>query len=139
MRQTLGSQNPGRLARPAVFMGVLTLIIVGMALITAVIPFRQILEQQARVASDSAELSRISIENELLSEEVEALNTPEEIERLARENLGYVMPGETAYVVLEPAESATLPSAPPVVDNEDDVPWYLAIWNFFTGADLSGG
>jgi cell division protein FtsB len=119
------------------FMGVLALIIVGMAVITAVIPFRQILEQQARVDGASAELARINLENELLNGEVQALQTPEEIERLARENLGYVMPGETAYVVLEPEETlATTPAAP--IAEVDDVPWYRAIWNFFTGADVSG-
>jgi cell division protein FtsB len=119
------------------FMGVLALIITGMALITAVIPFRQILEQRARVEGASAELSRMNLENEYLRGEVEALNTPGEIERLARENLGYVMPGETAYVVLEPEESLPETIAPPVVDNGDRVSWYQAIWNFFTGADLS--
>lgn len=128
-----------RLSRPAMFMGVLALIIAGMALITAVIPFRQILEQRARVEGASAELSRINLENEYLRSEVEALNTPGEIERLARENLGYVMPGETAYVVLEPEESLPETIDPTVVDNGDRVPWYQAIWNFFTGADLSAG
>jgi cell division protein FtsB len=127
-----------RLSRPAMFMGVLALIVAGIAVITAVIPFRQILEQQARVESASAELARINLENELLSGEVQALNTAEEIERLARENLGYVMPGETAYVVLEPEETlATTPVTS--VAEEEDVPWYVAIWNFFTGADMSGG
>lgn len=128
-----------KLSRPATFMGVLALIITGMAVITAVIPFRQIVEQQARVESASAELMRINLENEHLQSEVEALNTPEEIERLARENLGYVMPGEAAYVVLEPEEGLPETIAAPVVENGDRVPWYQAIWNFFTGADLSVG
>ena len=123
---------------PPMFMGVLALIVGGIAVITAVIPFRQILEQQARVESASAELARINLENELLSGEVQALNTPEEIERLARENLGYVMPGETAYVVLEPEETLATTPVTPVIE-EEDVPWYVAIWNFFTGADMSGG
>jgi cell division protein FtsB len=119
------------------FMGVFALIIAGTAVITAVIPFRQILEQQARVEGASAELARIQMENELLNREVQALQTPEEIERLARENLGYVMPGETAYVVLEPEETlSTVPAA--AIAAPDDLPWYLTIWNFFTGADVSG-
>ena len=131
-------QVSSKLARPAMFMGVLALIVAGTAVVTAVIPFRQILEQQARVEGASAELARINLENELLTGEVQALNTPEEIERLARENLGYVMPGETAYVVLEPEETlATTPVAPAAA--EEDVPWYVAIWNFFTGADMTGG
>ena len=127
-----------KLSRPAMFMGVLALVVAGMALITAVIPFRQILDQQARVDSVSAELARVNTENEMLSGEVEALNTPEEIERLARQNLGYVMPGETAYVVLEPDPSTTATTAQPLIEQEDDLPWYRAIWNFFTGADISG-
>ena len=131
-------RTTGRLARPAVFMGILALIIGGMAVITAVIPFRQIIEQRARVDGASAELARINLENELLQHEVEALATPGEIERLARENLGYVMPGETAYVVLEPAEVLTATTAAPAADDVEEVPWYAAIWNFFTGADLSG-
>ena len=126
-------------SRPAMFMGFLALIVGGLAVLTAVIPFRQILEQQARVDSLSSELSRITLENDLLSAEVVALNTPGEIERLARENLGYVMPGETAYVVLEPEETLRPAPAVPSVEVEAEVPWYLAIWNFFTGADLSGG
>jgi cell division protein FtsB len=128
-----------RLSRPATFMGVLALIITGMAVITAVIPFRQIVEQQALVEGASAELVRINLENEYLRGEVEALSTPGEIERLARENLGYVMPGEAAYVVLEPDEALPETIAAPVVENGDRVPWYQAIWNFFTGADLSAG
>ena len=127
-----------RLSRPTMFMGVLALIVTGMAVITAVIPFRQIVEQQALVEGTSAELARITLENEYLSNEVEALNTPGEIERLARENLGYVMPGEAAYVVLQP-EALPETIAAPVVENEDRVPWYRAIWNFFSGADLSTG
>ena len=121
------------------FMGILALIVAGLAVVTAVIPFRQILEQQARVDDLSRELSRINVENDLLSGEVVALNTPGEIERLARENLGYVMPGETAYVVLEPEETLTTAPAVPATEDDAGPPWYLAIWNFFTGADLSGG
>jgi cell division protein FtsB len=128
-----------RLSRPAMFMGVLALIITGMAVITAVVPFRQIVEQQALVDGASAELSRINLENEYLRSEVEALYTPGEMERLARENLGYVMPGEAAYVVLEPEGAPPETFAAPVVENGDRVPWYQAIWNFFTGADLSPG
>ena len=132
------ARRQARFSRSAMFMGGLALVVAGIAAVTAVIPFRQILEQQARVESLSDELTRINLENELLSAEAVALNTPGEIERLARENLGYVMPGETAYVVLEP-ESALTSTTPGPAVSELDVPWYLAIWNFFTGADLSGG
>ncbi|MGH8927638.1 MAG: FtsB family cell division protein [Acidimicrobiia bacterium] len=126
-----------RLSKPAMFMGTLALIMVAVALVTTVIPFRQILDQGTRVEAATAELARIRVENGLLAGEVEALNTPEEIERLAREKLGYVMPGETAYVVLEPDETDQLVESEPIA--EVQTPWYVELWNFFTGADLRGG
>jgi cell division protein FtsL len=127
-----------RLSRPALWIGTLVLIMIGLALVTTVIPFRQIVEQQNRLEAASAELTSVQAENEMLDQEVAALNTPAEIERLARQKLGYVMPGETAYVILEPAE--TTPGSIPLLTVEPEpVPWYRAIWNFFTGADLAGG
>jgi cell division protein FtsB len=127
-----------RLSRPILWIGTLVLIMMGLALVTTVIPFRQIVEQQNRLEAASAELTSVQAENEMLGQEVAALNTPAEIERLARQKLGYVMPGETAYVILEPAET-TAASVPLLTAEPEPVPWYRAIWNFFTGADLAGG
>lgn len=127
-----------RLSRPALWIGTLALIMIGLALVTTVIPFRQIVEQQNRLEAASAQLTSVQAENEMLDQEVAALNTPGEIERLAREKLGYVMPGETAYVILEPAD-ATAEFVSTLAPEPEPVPWYRAIWNFFTGADLAGG
>lgn len=120
------------------WIGTLTLVVVGLALVTTVIPFSQIVEQQNRLETASEELAAVEAENQILEAEVNALQTPAEIERLAREKLGYVMPGETAYVILDPADTSTtmvvsVPAEP------ERVPWYRAIWNFFTGADLLSG
>ena len=127
-----------RLSRPALWIGTLVLIMIGLALVTTVIPFRQIVEQQNKLDAASAELTLVQAENQLLDQEVAALNTSGEIERLAREKLGYVMPGETAYVILEPADTAA-EFVPSLAPEPQPVPWYRAIWNFFTGADLAGG
>lgn len=126
-----------RLSRPALWIGTFALIMIGLALVTTVIPFRQIVEQQNRLEAARAELAAVEAENQMLDLEVTALNSPAEIERLARENLGYVMPGETAYVVLEPAENPEA-NEPSVITEPASVPWYRAVWNFFTGADLAG-
>ncbi|MEX0699714.1 MAG: septum formation initiator family protein [Acidimicrobiia bacterium] len=129
-----------RLSKPAMWTATLALLVVGLALVTAVIPFRQIIDQQRRVETAAAELEAITTENRLLESEVAALSTPEEIERLAREQLGYVMPGDIAYVVLEPGGDTTSTIPMPVTESvPPEVPWYKAIWNFFTGADLVGG
>jgi len=130
-----------RLSKPAIWTATLALLVLGVALVTAVIPFRQIIDQQRRVEAAAVELAAITSENRILDAEVAALNTPQEIERLAREELGYVMPGDIAYVVLEPAEdpTSTTDPAPLTAEVPPAVPWYQAIWNFFTGADLVGG
>ena len=59
------------------------------------------------------------------------------IEKLAREKLGYVRPGETAYVVLDPPESETrpLPQTDDLVFPEEPT-WVDRLWDFVTGADL---
>ncbi|MDP3984326.1 MAG: septum formation initiator family protein [Acidimicrobiia bacterium] len=129
-----------RFSKPALWTATLALLVVGLAMVTAVIPFGQIVEQQRRVDFAAAELASLNEENLLLGEEVEALNTPQEIERLARERLGYVMPGDIPYVVLEPPADATTTTAPPSESIiPPQVPWYEAIWEFFTGADLVDG
>lgn len=126
-----------RLNKPALWTASLAILMVGIALVSAVIPFRQIVDQQRRVEAATAELAMLETENELLAAEIDALSTPQEIERLARERLGYVMPGDVPYVVLEPPADDVSPTttAPPVTLPTEE-PWYRDLWEFFTGADL---
>jgi hypothetical protein len=63
------------------------------------------------------------------------LQTEAEIEKLAREKLGYVRPGETAYVVLDPPGTEDEPPAGPVVEPVEKT-WVDEVWEFLTGADL---
>ncbi len=128
-----------RLRKSAVGLFTIALLVVGAAVVTNVVPYRQILEQRRAVETAAAELDALEEENEVLSAQRDALETPMEIERLAREKLGYVRPGEVAYVVLDPppAPTTTLPEVvevPPV----EDVSLLETVWDFLTGADLSG-
>lgn len=121
-----------------VLLGVAILVVlVASVLLTNVFPYRKILAQQQQVANAREQLDLLSAENDRLEAEAIALSTDGEIERLARENLGYVRPGEYAYVVLEPAatEAAAVPVEPVEVPAEPDA-WYEGIWNFLTGKDL---
>ena len=117
--------------------GRLALGLILLAFLAATIPFGQIIEQQERVEAAAAELARLENENLFLADEIAALETPAEIERMAREKLGYVMPGETAFVVLEPqggiADPLEAPVQDPVVGSQ---PWWRSLWNFLTGADV---
>ena len=118
-------------------LGVAVVVVVAASvLLTNVFPYRNILAQQQQVANAEAQLEMLRTENDRLETEAFALATDAEIERLARENLGYVRPGEHAYVVLEPATAAvTVPVEPVEVPAEPDA-WYEGLWNFLTGKDL---
>jgi len=74
-------------------------------------------EEERKVASLEAELETLRECNAALRDEMAALSTPEGVERLARESLGYVKPGEQAYLVTggegtrtAQAEAASAPS-----------------------------
>jgi cell division protein FtsB len=79
-------------------------VIVVAVLFVGVFPTRTFLSQRAAVARAEEQLRVINAENERLDGRVDALNTPDEIERLAREQFELVMPGDEAYVVVAPAE-----------------------------------
>jgi cell division protein FtsB len=128
-----------RRRRPAVLVSTLALMVLGAAVITNVVPYRQIIEQRRQVTAASQELAALRAENAMLAARRQSLETPVEIERLAREKLGYVRPGEIAYVVLEPPAMPvpTAPPAPEPTPAPDRPPW-VVVWDFITGADLSG-
>lgn len=128
-----------RLKRPAVALFTLALLVVGAAVLTNVVPYRQIVDQRRQVAAAAAELEALEDENAILTARRDALQTPVEIERLAREKLGYVRPGEVAYVVLEPPFIPTTTTKPPAEDpSVEDRSLLSEVWDFVTGADLSG-
>jgi len=56
-------------------------------------------QQEREVYSLEAELENVRSRNDELREQVDELKTPEGIEKLARDGLGLVKPGERAYVV----------------------------------------
>ncbi len=112
------------------------LLIVALAVTLAgVFPFRQILAQDRQVAASQEKLDALVAENARLSEEIEILGTPSEIERLAREDLGLVYPGETGYAVRTPPEAEVGPE--PVPGGQGDRRSIVdKIWDFLTGRDL---
>lgn len=70
----------------------------------ALVPARQVLEQRGRIAELDREATRLERQNDSLRVEIASLDDPIELERLARECLGMVRPGEIALIV--PGEPA---------------------------------
>jgi cell division protein FtsB len=127
------------LRRPGVALVTLLFLLLGAAFLTQVVPYRQIIDSQRQVTAAQERLASLEEENGALQADVDALNTDAEIEKLAREKLGYVRPGETAYVVLDPPGSnQPAPSGDEVLIS-DDRTWVDRIWDFLTGGDLESG
>jgi len=121
--------------RPGVALVTLLFLLLGAAFITQVVPYRQIIDSQRQVTAAQERLASLEADNATLQADAAALNTDEEIEKLAREKLGYVRPGETAYVVLDPPGSNQAPAVEQVLV-VDDRTWVDHIWDFLTGGDL---
>lgn len=126
--------------RPVIMLAALAMAVVALAMLTNVVPFRQVMAQRAQIDVASQELAGLVAENAMLTQQVTALETPVEIERIAREKLGYVRPGETAFVVVEPEASAVSGiGAEEAVIVLDEPSFVDRIWAYLTGADLVAG
>lgn len=124
--------------RPAVALVAVAVAVVLLAIATNVVPFRQVVDQRTEIGEARDQLAALVAENATLTQQVAALETPIEVERIAREKLGYVRPGETAYVVLAPEPSATVDPEP--IERVSEEPSFLAkLWAYVTGADLVSG
>ena len=111
------------------------LLLVALAVTLAgIFPFRQILSQERAVSFTEEKLRALEAENARLAADIERLETPIEIERLARERFGLVRPGEVGFVV----DWQPPPEPPPAVEEPppDDRVWYEKAWDFITGRDF---
>jgi len=115
-----------------------TLVVGLVAASAGVFPFRQIIAQQRSVDLAEAQLEALIAENRKLEQEIAALQSPQEVERLAREHFGLVMPGDIAYVAIVP-EGSVPDDGESEPAFERSVPWWKSIWNFLTGEDLVDG
>lgn len=123
--------------RPAIALVVVAITVVMLAIVTNVVPFRQVVDQRTEIKLARDQLASLVAENATLTQQVGALETPIEIERIAREKLGYVRPGETAYVVINPEVEPAVSSSPALATaTSDEANWFEKLWAYLTGADL---
>jgi len=103
--------------------------------LAGIFPFRQILAQNRQVETTEAKLTALQAENAALEDQIRALNSDVELERMAREELGVVEPGEVGYTVYSEPGSE-LPTVPDPAADFDDRNFAEKIWDFLTGRDL---
>ncbi len=77
---------------------------VGLLLASYVSPLQEIIESRGRVSALRADLEDIQKENAARERLVGELETPEGVERAARERYGMISPGEKVYIIPEKPE-----------------------------------
>ena len=111
-------------------------LLVALAIVLAgLFPFRQLLAQERLVDNTRDQLDVLIAENEAIQDQIEAVQSPAELERIAREQYGMARPGETTYVV----ELEGGPVADGVVEPQtelDSRSLLQRLWDFLTGRDL---
>ena len=75
------------------------LVAVALLAMLALVPLRSFLEQRSHIADLERDRLALQMQNALLRRDILKLRDPVELERLARECLGMVGPGETALIV----------------------------------------
>lgn len=101
------------------------------------LPYRQVLARERAVDLSQQQLDALVEENLRLEQLVAILQTDAEVERLAREQFGLVMPGEVGYVAVVP--DGLVDPLPPegMTELERDEPWWRRFWGFLTGQDVT--
>lgn len=105
---------------------------------TGVLPVRDYLGRENEVNAAQSRLELLQQQNAKLAGDVEALYSEQEVERIAREQYGFVLPGEVGYVVLTPDEPAQASTPPePVTVVQEERSFLQRIMDFITGSDIA--
>lgn len=109
--------------------------------VTAALPLRELLSQRGQIAQaqqqQAAQRQRVAT----LEGQRRALDDPAYVAALARERLHFVLPGETAYVVLAPGQaepSQRVPSSG-AAPAGPAAPWWSQLWGSARAADRPVG
>jgi cell division protein FtsB len=111
---------------------VLALVVCGL-LLSAALPLREHLAQRDEIAQLEGEQQQARMRVAALEAERDRLQDPAYVAAEARRRLHFVLPGETAYVVLVPEE--TEPKADAEAPVGSDAPWYSQVWGSVEQAD----
>ena len=124
---TAGPRRPRFTGRAAILVLVVAVLTVSYAS-----SLRAYLQQRSHIAELKAQIAERSASIDDLEREKRRWNDPAFVQAQARERFGYLMPGETSYVVLgedgKPLESETdLPDASEVQKREPQA-WWGPVW-----------
>jgi cell division protein FtsB len=106
---------------------------------TGVLPVQQYLERGSQVTEAQARLDALVERNRNLEESAEGLLTDSEIERVAREQYGFVREGEVGYVVVTPdgEDLAAASPEPATIAEPDTRGFFQRVIDYITGRDTT--
>lgn len=113
---------------------VLGLVVCALVL-SAAVPLREYVSQRGEISRALAQQAEQRQRVAALEARKKQLEDPAYVKQVARERLHYVMPGETAYLVLQPDAPAAEPDAPAVKPSGSSAPWYSQLWGSVQAAD----
>ncbi len=114
--------------------------VVGLLAFVLVYPtLHSYLAEKAAVDALQAKVTAAQKENDDLGADLARWNDPAYITAQARERLSFVMPGETAWRVVDPetvpGEAPAAVVAPGAAPAGPAAPWYVRVWRSVEGAD----
>jgi cell division protein FtsB len=111
-------------------------LVVSALVLTLAYPAQRYLAQQAQLSELERDLAAQKASIAALEVRREKWDDPAYVKAQARQRLQYVMPGEVAYVIIDPARDAAEASAPSSVSRvRADGPWYGRLWSGVRAAD----
>jgi cell division protein FtsB len=105
--------------------------LLGVIVMSALYPLRQYASQDSHVAALVKQERALRHKIAQMQHEQELLLSDNEIERVAREELGMVRPGEVAFAIVPDAAQARPRAAGPVLEpvRSHNEPWYARWWD----------
>jgi cell division protein FtsB len=91
-------------------------------------PAQSYLDGRERVEKLTVKAAALEVENAALEQRVADLQDPETIELLAREQQGYIRPGEVPYVLVPPEVERPTITDPRAAPEPATGPWYQRLW-----------
>ncbi|HEY9392141.1 MAG TPA: septum formation initiator family protein [Mycobacteriales bacterium] len=99
-------------------------------------PVKQYLAQRGTLTQLEQQRAQVQSRVDALEERQRQLSDPAYVRALARQRLHYVMPGETALVVVTPQPTDAPPRPPSSTHALDShKPWYAQLWDTVQVAD----
>jgi cell division protein FtsB len=113
------------------------LVVLGMLAVAYAWPLREYLRQRGDITRLKADNAATQARVDTLEQQKQRWSDPAYIEAQARDRLHFVMPGETAFVVIQPQQKAGAPSLPAQTPKPAEA-WYAQLWGTVRAADDPG-